>query len=117
MIENNLNCIKLLIVIVAAPLPELSEEQYATYVGKLRGGTLSDRVLRILLPSRKERTKFFDTYGSLVTCSPPPVFMLLFVTLQIAMFIFYAVREKRGSETIGQDTMDSMWIYDPYKVH
>jgi len=68
------------------------------------------------LPSRKERKKFFDTYGSLVTCKPPPLFMVLFIVLQIAMFIFYVVREKQGIETIGQDALDSMWIYDPYKV-
>ena len=32
-----------------------------------------DRILRVLLPSNKERKKFFQTYGSLCSCRPPPI--------------------------------------------
>ena len=102
--------------LVPAPIQEIDEEQYATYVRTIRVGAQSDKILRVLLPTRKERKKFFDTYGSLVTCRPPPVFMVLFVILQIAMFVFYYVRSTSSWESIGQDAMDSMWIYDPYKV-
>ena len=47
--------------------------------------------------------------------------MLLFIALQIAMFVFYAVRYRKSKEgdhpeSIGTDALDSMWIYDPYKV-
>ena len=108
----------IIFILVRVPEPELTADQYATYLPTIRAGTHSDRILRVLLPKRKERKKFHDTYGSVLTCCPPPIFILLFVALQIAMFVFYFVREKKDSstETIGQDTLDSMWIYDPNKV-
>ena len=36
-----------------------------------------DKVLQVLLPSNKERKKFFQTYGSLCSCWPPPIGMFI----------------------------------------
>ena len=77
-----------------------------------------DKILKVFLPTRKERKKYFDTYGTLCPLCFPPIGMLILCLLQIAMFIFYTVRENHpeSRESIFVDTFDSMWIYDPKKV-
>ena len=70
------------------------------------------------MPTRKERMKFLQAYGGVLSCNPPPLFMIFFATIQIAMFVFYVIRRNtlQNGESIGFDTHDSMWIYDPDKV-
>lgn len=103
---------------VLPPEPDVTQDQYATYLRtKVKYGNINDRVLKVLMPTRKERMKFLQIYGEILSCSPPPVFMLIFIMMQIGMFVFYVVRLNtlENGETIGVDAHDSMWIYDPYK--
>lgn len=103
---------------VEAPEPEVTENQYATYLRtNVKYGRANDKLLRLLMPTRKERMKFLQAYGGVLSCNPPPLFMILFATMQIAMFVFYVIRRNtlQNGESIGFDTHDSMWIYDPDK--
>ena len=102
-----------------APEPEITENHYATYLRtNVKYGRANDRLLRLLMPTRKERMKFLQAYGGVLSCNQPPLFMILFATMQIAMFVFYVIRRNtlQNGESIGFDTHDSMWIYDPDKV-
>ena len=92
---------------------DITIDAYQTFLRESNGprvGSWQDKILKSLLPTRKERKKFYETYGSLFSCYPPPLGMVLLVILQIAMFCFYQFRPGRiaDNESIVQVTV-SVW--------
>ena len=94
---------------------DITIDAYQTFLRESNGprvGSWQDKILKSLLPTRKERKKFYETYGSLFSCYPPPLGMVLLVILQIAMFCFYQFRPGRiaDNESIVQVSVYSFGV-------